>query len=449
MSDRPPLGLVESRRGGAPRRPSGTGACQAGACQAGEPPPRRGRAWLLGACLAPLLLLAPAQAQPQEAAAQVERRGAWVTYTFPLGRGEATEASLSRGSATLPLLIEEAPGGFQGRLRTSRYLPPGAYQLQVGAASRSVRVGSAAEGQAATKRLEGWYQGALLTLRELSQTLERRGSFHYALREAGREPHLSVFRGSFLSESWRPALLGARMDLATFQRRVLLPPRPQALAALLTLAEALEERARAWEACLLHEGELPPRPGPAAALEGAAQALGGALQRAVKLPLWRAGPLGTPAAPAQAGQLQRDPVGFSLQVPREAKVLDLSDPVDRLMINVESARLVVRVLEFPGTSDAAALRVRLRRDAFERWTSYKLSSSQDEPGGLRLEFGATVSKSGQGGARVRARVIQWARFPKEGERAYLLIALWPEGEALPAALQGLFNPQSFAVEGLE
>lgn len=398
------------------------------------------------AALGIALLLAPTPARAQgEIPAKSEAKGAWTTHVFPLGARPPRQAFLAREGAKVQLLID----GGEGRLRTRRYLPPGRYELILGPKTVPARVGDAADALGATQRIEAWYAGARETFRELSATLERRGSFHFELRKAEREPHLGAFRGSFLSESWGPALMSARMDLAMFRRRVLLPPHPEALAALEALAEALAKRRAAWEKCLL--GATPgPKPGQNSAVETQAQALWKALGFKGDLADWRAGPLGTPAPPAEAAGTYTDPIGYSLALPEGAKPAPISDPVDRLILRVEGALVVVRVLEYPGVTKISELQERLARDAFERWTSYKELSLSEEPAGLRIEFAARLAfRSDRAGQRGNARVLQWARLPQGGQRAFLLIALRPEGKPLPPSVQALFSPEAFQVKGVE
>lgn len=416
-----------------------------------EARPRSGATPPRALCLASLALTwfvlwgASARALGGELPAESEVQGAWTTYTFPLGARPPRRAFLERGQVRVPLLVD----GQQGRLRTRRYLPPGRYGLVLGNKTLPTRVGSPAEALSAEARIEAWYRGARETFRELSATLERRGAFHLGLRESEREPHLGAFRGSFLSESWGPALMSARMDLAMFRRRVLLPPHPKALAALEALADALSARRAAWEKCLL--GATPgPKPGPNQAVEAQAQALWKALGQTGDLETWRAGPLGTPAPPAKAGASYSDPIGYTLALPPGAEPGPISDPVDRLILRVEGALVVVRVLEYPGVTKVKELQERLARDAFERWTSYKELSLSEEPAGLRIEFAARLAlRSERAGQRGHARVLQWARLPKGGQRAFLLIALRPEGQPLPESVQALFDPSVFQVQGIK
>lgn len=400
---------------------------------------------LLALWLGLLASASPAAADPNEVVASETRHGGWVTYTFALGRQPVSAAALVRDAAEVSLLVEETPRGWEGRLRTARYLAPGSYSLRLDERTRPARVGSPAEAAAATQRLEAWYAGARETFRELTQTLERRGRFHLALREAERDPQLAALRNGFLLESWRPALIGARMDLATFSRRVLLPPRPAALAALERLSTALEARARAWEDCLLKEGQAAPPPGPNTPVEEAASALAQALELPPALAGWRAGSLAEPPPAATPGQTFRDGTGISLPVPAGATVLPCSDPVDRLIFKLEGATVVLRVLDYPGVSAPADLQARLRRDAFERWTSYKLLNAAPGPSELRLEFTAGLTLRQSGGARGRAHVTQWARFGPSGERTYLLIAYRAAQDELPTSVRALFDPAVFAL----
>jgi len=410
------------------------------------PPARRGRLLSFATAIGLAILLAPATASAQgEIPAESQVQGAWSTHTFPLGAKPPRQAFLERDGERVQLLVD----GQQGRLRTRRYLPPGRYGLVLGGKTLPTRVGSSSEAQGAAERLDAWYAGARETFRELSATLERRGSFHLQLREDKREPHLGAFRGSFLSESWGPALMSARMDLAMFRRRVLLPPHPKALAALEALAEALTKRRAAWEACLL-QASPGPAPGKNTAAEGHAQALWSALGYTGDLRTWRAGPLGTPAPLVKAAETYTDPVGYSLALPPGAEPAPISDPVDRLILRVSGTLVVVRVLEYPGVTKISELQERLARDAFERWTSYKELSLSEQPAGLRIEFAARLAfRSDRAGQRGNARVLQWARLPEGGPRAFLLIALRPEGQPLPASVQALFKPGAFQVKGIK
>lgn len=399
--------------------------------------------WLVGLlAVGGVCFAAPAQAQG-EIQAKSEIQGAWATHVFPLGAKPPPQVFLARGSERIPLFVD----GQQGRLRTRRYLAPGLYGLVLGSKTLPVRVGDPSQATSAALRIDAWYAGAHDTFRELSATLERRGRFHFALREAKRNAFLGGFSRSFLGESWGPALMSARMDLAMFRRRMLLPPRPKALAALEALAQVLAKRRAAWEACL-HPTKPGPAPGASALVEAQAKLLWTALERKGNLGDWSEGPLGTPAPVAELGKTFQDPIGFSLAVPAEAKLVDRQDPVDRLMFDFGGTLVLVRVLEYPGVTKISELKERLARDAFESWTSYKEQSLTEEPGGLRIEFSARLAfNSNRAGDRGNARVLQWARLPEGGQRAFLLIALRPEGRALPPEVLELFKPEVFAVKG--
>ncbi|MBL4848162.1 MAG: hypothetical protein JKY65_21810 [Planctomycetes bacterium] len=388
--------------------------------------------------------LAPPASAQNAVPAKSQQQGAWTTHAFPLGADPPDHAWLARGSARIPLLVD----GPRGLLKTRRYLPAGRYELVLGEKTVRAQVGTAKQGQAAAARLDSWFSGAHDTFRELSATLERRGRFHLALRLAKREPHLGAFRGSFLSESWGPALMSARMDLAMFRRRVLLPPRPKALEALGALADALAKRRAAWEACLL-QAKPGPDPGQNAAVEAVAGALLQALGRGGDLSAWREGPLGTPPPICVKGKTFDDSaLGYSLTIPAGAEPAECRDPVDRLMFRLEGVLVLVRVLEYPGVVDLAALRIRLERDAFERWRSYKQLSAIEQPDGLRLEFAARLAfRSDRVGQTGNARILQWSRFPAKGQRAFLLIALRREGEKLPPGVAALFTPKAFVIVG--
>ncbi len=110
----------------------------------------------------------------------------------------------------------------------------------------------------------------------------------------------------------------------------------------------------------------------------------------------------------------------------------------------------MRVLEYPGLTKISELQDRLARDAFERWTSYKELSLKVQPAGLQIEFAARVPfRSDRADQRGNARVLQWARLPEGGQRAFLLIALRREGEPLPASVLALFTPTAFKVKGVK
>ena len=412
---------------------------------------------LIGACC---LLSAPAHAQPASGwTVERARQRAFVDVYL---RGELPEAvedeeayraflCRSPQGERIRLRAEEQPAGVRLRLRSPRRLLPGAYTLLfLGAqgdqilAQEPLQVGSAAEAKASGERIDAWYRGALSTFRELSATLERRGRFHSALSAAGEEGHLQgSFERDFLARSWTPGLVGARMDLATFRRRLVLPPRAQLLSALERLAAALAPRREAWRQALTRrEAALAPAP-----LEGAIQPVlrAGAPLGPTPLAGWLGGPLGELPAPPTPGEPYTSALGFHLTLPAGCSVERPRDPINRVFAKVAGSNVLVQVREVPDATTPEQLREVLEVGAWETWDSYKrLSGGPLEQGGHELDFRAQILRR-QDGTIQPARVYQYSLFRQEGGRIYSLVILRPDTkQGLSEELQAIVK--SFGVK---
>ena len=419
--------------------------------------------------LGPLLLALPAlgsEPGPLAPPSHVERRGLTAIVSsgqLPAGH-EAVRlvARLRRGERTAcETPLAPSQGAVQIELLVRGRLLPGEYALEVAGAgdevllSAPLTVGSPAEQRAAASRHEAWLRGAAGALRDLAAALERRGAYHLAL---GAESPESAQRhagrlGRFLSESWYPALRTAWLDLSTFERRVVLPPAPAALARLQEVHRRLGERARAWEASRteLTGGQARP-PAEDAALKSAAAAL---LQevwpaedeaaRSERLASWGPGPLATPPPPvdpalAQGGTYRDPALGWRLELPAGFSASAPVRPDERLTLEGDGCKVVVTVSELPEARDAAAQRAAVEALAWETFTSYKRLAGEalgpDGTTGLRLELTAEFTGS-------PAQVIQRSLFAR-GRVINLLVARPPDTPT-PEWLAAL--EAGFALEG--
>jgi hypothetical protein len=400
-----------------------------------------------------LLLAGPAYAQAQPTfKAQSVRKRAFTHHTFsgllpPEARGiKGLSAFLSRGGADRlgPLELEVKKGArAEVRLTTAKLLPPASYVLtfesgdtQHGTAK--VLVGSAADVQSSSGRLDAWYRGALSTFRDLCASLERRGAFHAALAPAKPKGHLYEFQEDFLVRSWEPALVGARMDLSIFRRRLLLPPRPGLLAGLEKLAQILTARRTEWRACVVDRGGKNP-PDPKVLKKGVLSVL----EAAGKLPAspesaWAAGALAkVPVAP-QAGQTFKSPLGFQLNIPANAEVITTINPIERVCFRLKGTLVRVHVRDLPDDATPKALIRRLELGARESWDSYKrLASSGPLPNGagLLLDFRARFLNRRTKTSRTRL-IHQRTLFPAGGRRTLTLLFQRPNtAQGLSKALK--------------
>ncbi|MGE0708327.1 MAG: hypothetical protein AB7N76_18335 [Planctomycetota bacterium] len=397
------------------------------------------RAALL-ACTVLLALAGPAAAADEVVSLSHVQQRAFSLYSLsaplPPAAARAREAWLCRDPAgpRLALGCELADGRVRARLRTARILSPGRYRVALCAAGQAqplavleVQLGTPAEAAAAEARLDGWYRGALRTFRELTATLERRGRYHSALALGGQGGHEGAYANDFLERSWTPALLGARMDLLTFRRRMLLPPRPELLDALEALAAALVAQRDAWSAAILE------RKGQGAPLE---QDLAPKVEAVLKAGAalgpepadWAPGPLAElPRAPVPGETFRSQALGFELAIPAGAEVRRPNDPVDRVVLAVAGSTVIVQVRELPDDRDAAALIQRLEVGAWEGWDSYVRLRSAPLPdgAGLVLDFKARLLDRATKHATV-ALVHQRTLFPPGGRRVVSLLFLRPD-----------------------
>ncbi|HBP16677.1 MAG TPA: hypothetical protein DEA08_02645 [Planctomycetes bacterium] len=403
---------------------------------------RRASLVLFLACL----WAAPALAQPASRPASgwtVERarQRAFVDVYFRGPLPEAVEdadayrAFLCRSPQgdRVRLRAEEQPEGVRLRLRSPRRLLPGGYTLLFLAekgdevlAQEPVALGGAEEAAASAARMDAWYRGALSTFRELSATLERRGRFHAALNAAGEQrSHVAAsFQRDFLARNWTPGLVGARMDLATFRRRLVLPPRPELLAALERLAAALAPRRDAWVKALTQSKPALDQAPLRKAIEPVVQA--GEALKPTPLPGWLGGPLGELPPLPTPGKPYTSPLGFSLTLPAGSTVETPLDPINRVFAKVAGSNVLVQVREVPDATTPEQLREVLEVGAWETWDSYKrLGGGPLEQGGHELDFRAQIL-SRLDGTIQPARVYQYSLFPAAGGRIYSLVILRPD-----------------------
>lgn len=361
-------------------------------------------------------------------------------------------ARLRRDDATAleVAVAPDATGAFSIDLLTPRLLLPDRYVLEVGPASGQAlvtcafQVGSDEEVAAGHARLDAWYRGAHGMLRDLAVALERRGHYHRALLAQDAPLHLARFEAAV--DGWTAALRAARMDLAVWERRLLLPRRPEVGAALLDVVRVLEARADRWHAALSTRGAPPPDDDLQAAAATLVLALG--LERDA-LEAWRPGRLVTPPA-AQPGKaagtaaldgLQfvggfaalSDPVGgFHLDVPEGLSAQDADQkPTERLVLDGGAVKLVVQVQDLPDLRDPLAIAAMVETGAWEQYLSYKRLSTErlkDGAGvvtGVRIELLAEVEQTGQ-----FVRVTHVSRWPAGGrEVVHLQVVRPPLGEA--------------------
>lgn len=394
-----------------------------------------------------LLLTASTAAAQGLASPTVTRRQGIVSVSFQgklpaqaQGKG-ALVARLMRGSSSaLQAAVDVAPGGTCTiRFRTPRLLLADRYDLALATQAQPkrvlvrvpVRVGTKAEASAAQRRMLDWYTGAVRTFRELTVALERRGAFHLALaRRSPDERHLAVYRTRFLPQ-WTMALRLARMDLATYQRRLLLPYKPELGTELVGLFKLLKKRRDAWTKAI-GKRKGPPAAAPLqAAAARIVKLLGQPASRAAE---WSAGPLGKPVKAPKPGP-HTDPIGFKLTIPASAVMQPLPNPTVRLSFRIEPARVRVEVLELPDEKTAKELIQRVELGAWEGRRSYKRLEREvlKDGAGIRLEFTTSVPIINTT-RFLTLRVIQHSRFPKGGGRVISLVIERPEGKPLPDAL---------------
>lgn len=425
---------------------------------------RRAPAWL-----APLLVLlaAPARGEERLEAPEVTHSRGLLSIRVK-GVVASTDGRLvarlrrdDRTALEVPL-TPDGQGAFSATLLTSRLLMADEYVLEVvGSAgpaallSRTFQVGSDDDVIAARARLQAWYLAAHGAVRELAVALERRGRYHRAL--AGRVPdgadpnqsaalHQARFEQAL--EAWSAALRAARMDLATWDRRLVLPWKPEVGAALLDVVRALEAQADAWHAALAGRAPAPPPD----ALDAAAARLIVALGLPPStLETWRPGPLADPPPGAPAGTAALDgltftggfaplvdPTGFSLDVPEGLAALPADQrPTERLLLEGGATKLIVQVQDLPDARVPGVLADAVETGAFEQYLSYKRLSTErllDAQGvvtGVRLEFLAQPAQTSD----QMVRVTQVSRWPAGGGRVFHLQVVYPPDAPPPGWLE--------------
>ncbi len=428
-----------------------------------------------------LLVAAPAQARPDERLDPPE-----VTHSRGLlsirvkgvvaPAGEPLVARLRRDERTAleVAVTPDGSGAFSATLLTSRLLMADRYVLEVvrGAGdaalvSRPFQVGSDDDVKAARARLEAWYVAAHGALRELAVGLERRGRYHRALAgrvapgaDAGQTAALHLARFEQALQAWSAALCAARMDLATWDRRLVLPWRPDVGAALLEVVRALEAQADAWHAALARRAAAP-TPDDLEAVAGRLIAARGL--PATTIETWRPGALAEPppGAPAGTAVLEGltftdgfaplvDATGFALDVPAGFTALPADQrPTERLLLEGGPTRLIVQVQDLPDARQGDVLADAVETGAFEQYLSYKrlatdrLVDAQGAVTGVRLEFLAQVSPTSE----EMVRVTQVSRWPPTGGRVFHLQVVYPPDAAAPAWLERV--AASFEASGAE
>lgn len=359
-------------------------------------------------------------------------------------------ARLRRDDATAleVAVAPDATGAFSVDLLTPRLLLPDHYVLEVGPkggaplVTRAFQSGTDAEIAAGHARLDAWYRGAHATLRDLAVALERRGHFHRAL--LAQDPPMHLERFDRAMDGWTVSLRAARMDLAVWERRLLLPRRPEAGAALLAMVRLLEARVALWQGALTTRGPAPND----GALKAAAATLVAALGLSPDaLETWAAGPLATPAAGEKALEglpfvdgfaAFEDAIGgFRLDVP-EGLTPQPADkrPTERLLLLQGPLNLVVQVQDLPDLQAPAAIADMIATGAWEQYLSYKRLSTErllDASGavtGVRLELLADVQGTDE---EVRSvRVTQVSRWPTTGRRVvHLQVVTQPDAPPPP------------------
>lgn len=387
-------------------------------------------------CLIPAALAATADTEARAAPLEpprVERTHGLATLRsearLPDFSGRELRARLRRGERTAletPFALT-ADGRGEVLLRTARLLLPGRYVLEVTAPGTEeplerveFALGNPEEARAAAQRMHRWYLVAARRFRDLAAALERRGRWHRAVAErtpARRGEMRERFDERFLP-GWEAVLRMARMDLATYQRRLLLPPRPRIAELLLRLVPLLRARAEVWATAFDPNAAAP---GPAAEVEAVAEELRSLLPELGSLTDWRAGPLAQPESRPEPGQRFRSLLGVSVLVPAGARLHPTTDPGERLGFATDGLEVRLRAEERPDLEDPDALARAVEVSAWETWQGYKRLSSERTPDrGLRLEFRARVS-----GRSVQA--VQRFLFPPGGRRVISLLVLRAPG----------------------
>lgn len=409
-----------------------------------------------------LLLLAlacPAGADPGPLERVQARRARGLLVVTAAGKASATAplvARLRSGERTaLETPVTVTDGGLEVELLTTRALLPGEYVLEVGEPGKAALlqaplvVGDAAEAKASAARMDAWYLAAAAALRDLSTSLERRGHYHHALVQDDAD-HRDRF-GSFL-DGWSASLRAARMDLASLERRLLLPPRPEVKDALLATVAALEAQAEAWLNGMHSRGVAPALDAvqkPAGALVEALAARAadeGEVRR--RLDVWGVGsvrlhvppagsPPGTGAYEAAQGGVYADrDAGFTIALPEGWTAREASyKPEERLVLNSkdEQVRLVVEAQVLPDARAPEQLAAAVETLAWEGYLSYKrLSSAPILEGGVQVGVQITFEADMATGVARRVRVVQTSRWPATGGRLYHALVVRHAGGDAPA-----------------
>ena len=381
---------------------------------------------------------------------------AWAGGTATLSEGRDLQVIRARGAApgagpyvarlrghgatALETPVEVVDGAVSVELLTGRRLLPGRYTVELVAAGGDsaalvwdLRLGDPGTQAAALDRHRVWLQRAVGTVRELSASLEQRAGYHQARIQADpaqREAERDTFEEAFFLATWRPTLLGARMDMQTYGRRLLLPPLPEASAAILDLLAELGERAEQWRGAL-ETGSQPPARSPQVEQQRRRllEALGIDL---AELRFWEPGPLASlppwpPALDAERVYVDRA-LGFRLQLPSGFEPRPTSRPDDRfLAVGPQDTNLLVQVMEQPDARDADALRAAVEVANWEGFLAYKRGAVEplaDGPG-VRITFRASAADLASAEQTVAA--VQIARFDLAQRRVISLIVFHPAG----------------------
>jgi hypothetical protein len=416
----------------------------------------RPRLALLGlavALLPGLRLVALARADdpaPLTARAELRRRYLWIGADGTLSgvaSGSTVTASVRRGAASA---LEQgatvgAGGALHVELRTTARLLPDEYDLVVADASRelaraSFRVGTPDEAGPARDRLRSWLTIARAALRDLTEYLERAGSFHRdrlldeAKTSGGRPGRLLV---EAQRAAWGQALerfaqrfRAARMDFLPYEREVLLSPFPEAGKALSELFPALLARRDVLKASFEEAlaGREAPLPEATAILDIARRSARGLGFEAGDLDAWSAGPVGVPERGKVENGRFASALGASVAVPPDWTVFDartqeVDNPEDRLVVDgPDGIRFWLRVREQPDARSWDDLARVVETFAWEEYgdRSYKKLEGEKGERSYRLLGKCVVQGRPQ-------RLLIVERAPLAGRRLLELRLVCPEG----------------------
>lgn len=396
--------------------------------------------------LAAVLLFATLARADELAAPRVERRTGLtlIEVEGQVGGAGPVEVGLAQEGRLLLRGALTGEGRVRGSISTGRLLLPGAYELRLlrgeaVLARRELILGDAGELEASRAREARWAAEATRAARGLCVALERNARFVAALGLARAEAarRCAVFLGA-----WRRQLRRSRAELALFERRVVAPHSPDAIAALGRLHAALAARAGVWERALSQGAPAPAGPDPA--VDEAARALLQARGQPAQLDAWREGPLATPPVwdQVRAGETWRAD-GFELPIPAG---FVCSEPPPRPEVRLQlraterPVSITVTVGEDPELTDLAGLEAMHETSNWESYPGYAAPRVERPPeGGLTLRFRWDPAGAGApaDAARPTVEVAQRVLFAPERGRTLVLAVSWSGAE--PPELAGLLR----------